>query len=101
MKTTRLPFDLLTSTKVEQCISLIGLTVLAGKYEELVGSQAEQLAAGDPTSDIPLLWRALAETAGLTVDNAGRIIDGPHANVPGLGSVVAYSTCGEQTWTPQ
>ena len=101
MNTKRLPMNLLSECDVERRISLIGLTVLAGKYEELVDSQAEQLAAGDPTSDIPLLWRALAETAGLTVDNAGRIVDGPRTHVHGLGSVIAYASCGEQTWTPQ
>lgn len=86
---------------VERRISTVGITVLVAAYTDLVETQAEQLAAGSPTSDIPLLWRALAETAGLTVDNAGRIVDGPHAHVPGLGSVAVYPTCGGQTWTPQ
>jgi hypothetical protein len=85
---------------VERRISTVGVTVLAAAYTDLVETQAEQLAAGSPTSEIPLLWRALAETAGLTVDNAGRIVDGPHAHVPGLGSVVTYP-CGESAWTPQ
>lgn len=86
---------------VERRISTVGITVLAANYTELIETQDEQLAAASPTSDIPLLWRALAETAGLTVDNTGRIVDGPHAKVPGLGSVVTYPTCGDQTWTPQ
>ena len=102
MSDKQLPRALLMSAaSVERYISLVGLTVLAGKYEELVENQDIQLVAGDPVSSIPVLWQALAEMVGLTVDNAGRIVDGPHAHVPGLGSVVAYSPCGEQTWTPQ
>lgn len=97
MSDKQLPIALLMSaTSVERNVSLVGLTVLAGKYEELVENQDEQLAAGDPTSEIPLLWRALAETVGLIVDNAGRIVDGPHANVPGLGTANAYPAgCSE------
>lgn len=102
MSDTQLPIALLMSAAtVERNISLVGMTVLAGKYEELAENQDVQVAAGDPVSAIPVLWRALAELVGLTVDNAGRIVDGPHAHVPGLGGVVAYPTCGEQTWTPQ
>ena len=110
---------LMNCANVERNMSLIGISMLAGKFEEMVENQDEQLAAGDPTSEIPLLWRALAETVGLTVDNAGRIVDGPRASVPGLGTVTAYpdscgfstwnldlgtadaSQSGEQTWTPQ
>lgn len=91
MSDKQLPSALLMSAAgVERNISLVGLTVLAGKYEELVENQDTQLAAGDPVSAIPVLWQALAEMVGLTVDNAGRIVDGPHATVPGLGSVTAY-----------
>lgn len=92
---------LMTATNIERYLSLVGVTVLCGKYDELVSNQDVQLLAGDPVSEIPLAWRALAETVGLIVDNAGRIVDGPRAYVPGLGSVVAYSTSGEQTWTPR
>lgn len=92
---------LMSAANVERNISLVGLTVLNGKYDELVANQDAQLAAGDPVSSVPLLWQALAEMVGLTIDNTGRIVDGPHANVPGLGSVIAYPTCGGQTWTPQ
>ncbi len=100
MPDKQFPLALLRSAAhVERAISLVGLTVLAGKYEELVETQAEQLAAGDPTSEIPLLWRALAETVGLTVDNAGRIVEGPRASVPGLGTVVAYpDSCACSAW---
>lgn len=102
MSNKQLPIALLMSAaSVERNISLVGLTVLAGKYEELAENQDAQVAAGDPVSSIPVLWQALAEMVGLTVDNAGRIVDGPHAHVPGLGSVVAYPTCGGQTWTPR
>lgn len=51
---------------------------------DLIDEQEARLEAGVPVRAIPLAWVALAEMVGLTVDDTGRIIDGPKAQVPGL-----------------
>lgn len=76
--------QLLHHTGIHQRLSGAGLACLPAVYADLVADQDERLAASEPPSRIPLLWRSLAETVGLTVDNEGRIVDGPRAAVPGL-----------------
>ena len=78
------PLSLLHAVGVHERLSGAGLARLYPVYGELVADQDERIAAGDQPSRIPLLWRSLAETVGLTVDNDGRIIDGPRAVIPGL-----------------
>lgn len=75
------PLSLLHAVGVHERLSGAGLARLYPTYTDLVSDQDERLAAGSEPSRIPLLWRALAETVGLTVDNEGRIIDGPRAEV--------------------
>jgi hypothetical protein len=53
-------------------------------FGALVAEQDERIANGQPVRAIPLHWIALAEMVGLTVDDTGRIIDGPKAEVLGL-----------------
>lgn len=56
---------------------------VAEHFAGLVQDQDARLAAGDIVSPIPLLWVALAQSAGLVIDVAtGRIIDGPRAQLP-------------------
>jgi hypothetical protein len=75
---------LLGASGVTDHLSVTGATFLAGTVSCLYTDQDERVVAGAPVSQIPLLWRGLAETVGLVVDNSGRIIDGPRAHVPGL-----------------
>lgn len=75
---------LLDESKAIDHLSVTGATFLAGTVECMVDDQQERVDAGEPCSRIPLIWRGLAETVGLIVDNDGRIIDGPRAAVPGL-----------------
>ena len=75
---------LLDESGVVDRLSIFGAEYLTGTVECLVSDQDERLAAGDQVSRIPLLWRGLAETVGLVVDDHGRIVGGPHVPVPGL-----------------
>lgn len=77
------PLSLLHSTGVHQRLAGAGLARLYTLFNEVVEDQDARLAAQpqDEPSRIPLLWRSLAETVGLTVDNDGRIIDGPRAEI--------------------
>lgn len=60
-------------------------------YHELVHTQDEAIAAGEPPLPIPVIWLALLNVAGFTVDPAtGQIVDGPEDPVPGLGLGIAY-----------
>lgn len=76
--------NLLHATGVHQRLSGAGLFCLGSALLDLINNQDDRLAAGEPVSRIPLLWRSLAESVGLTVDNDGRITDGPRQSVPGL-----------------
>lgn len=75
---------LLHTTGIHQRLSGAGLACLHPGLACLIDDQDERLAAGDQPSHIPLLWRGLAEAVGLTVDNDGRIIDGPRSAIPGF-----------------
>ncbi len=75
---------ILHTTGIHPRLTGIGLGCLTDIHAELVECQDARIAAGDAPSRIPLLWRSLAETVGLAVDNDGRIIDGPRAAVPGI-----------------
>lgn len=76
--------QLLKTTGIHQRLSGAGLACLHPILCSLIDDQDERLAAGDAPSQIPLLWRSLAETVGLIIDNDGRIVDGPRAAIPGF-----------------
>jgi hypothetical protein len=58
---------------------------LTASFEALVEHQNEQIERGEALSPIPLVWLALAEWVGLTVDlHSGRITHGPSAKVRGF-----------------
>ena len=65
---------LLHATGVHQRLSGAGLFCLGSALLDLISNQDDRLAAGEPVSRIPLLWRSLAESVGLTIDDDGRII---------------------------
>lgn len=51
-------------------------------YDELVQCQDEAIAAGEPPMAIPLVWLAMLNLAGFTVDPAtGQIVDGPEDDI--------------------
>lgn len=95
MPTYELPISLLTRTGIHQRLSGAGLATMGTIHDELIAAERERLDDGAQPSRIPLIWRALAETVGLIVDNDGRIIDGPKAAVPGL-SVPAFALVVEE-----
>jgi hypothetical protein len=51
-------------------------------YDELLQSQEEAIAAGDPPMALPLVWVAMLNVAGFVVDPAtGKIEDGPQDDI--------------------
>lgn len=58
-------------------LSITAELVLGGIFDELVAGQDRRLAAGQPVSQLPLAWHALALLVGLEVDDGGRIVGGP------------------------
>lgn len=84
LDTDTFPARLLIKRSVLRQLSVNGRQRLATLYSELIADQCERIEADADVSRVPLIWRALAESVGLTVDNDGRIIDGPRAEVQGL-----------------
>jgi hypothetical protein len=78
------PMALLARVGVHKRLSGAGLATAVCTFDDLVADQDERIADGELPSRIPLLWRTLADLVGLTVDNDGRIVDGPRADVVGL-----------------
>ena len=76
--------NLLRHSSAMDHLSVLGAEFLTSRIETMEVVQDAQLEAGAPVCQIPLLWRGLAETVGLVVDDCGRIIDGPRATIPGL-----------------
>jgi hypothetical protein len=72
-------------------LSLNGAVTANQIFDELVSTQDQQITANDTVSQIPLVWKALAETVGLDVDLDGRIVGGPKALPAGLCGAV--KTC--------
>jgi hypothetical protein len=78
--------DAATLATIRQHAHLIPATIdplaVAQHHAALCADQERRIAAGLPTSPVPLVWLALAMAAGLSVDvESGRIIDGPRAAV--------------------
>lgn len=74
MSATLIP-DYLTVDQMRQVMRL---------HRELEADQEHRIEAGEDVNHLPLIWVALAEFAGLSVDVDGRIVDGPKRRVAGI-----------------
>lgn len=66
-----------TNPEILDRLALLGLWKANAIFNWLVDDQARRLAAGEPASQIPLHWRAMAMLMELRVSAAGCITGGP------------------------
>lgn len=84
---------------VQGHLSAKGNMHATNRFEALCIEQGQNVATGGDPYRLPIVWIALAETVGLTVNPySGQITDGPRAPLPGT-TIVKGEQCAPMAVT--